>query len=271
MLTIEQRQTYYSAGVLHLPGVVTEAKAAEIEDFVWARLNELHGIDRDQPSTWQVDAPWAGLKDYKDHPLLQSIGSTGLCDVIDELLGADNWKKPRNWGGFLVKFPDADPAAWNIPDGYWHVDAHFTYDPATAFGLRVFTFLSDVPPRAGGTLVVTGSHHLVSRFVFRLTSEERSAGFAKLRDQFLAMAPWFRRLTQKNDGSDDRIRYFMDQESVVDGIPVRVEQLGGKRGDVVLMHPWVVHAPAPHCGSRPRFALAKDIFAETPRVHAASQ
>jgi hypothetical protein len=236
-----------------------------MEDFVWSCLRHLHGIERDDPSTWHVEAPWCGLKDYRDAPLLQSIGSAQLCGVIDEILGAGNWKKPRNWGGFLVKFPETDASNWNIPAGYWHVDAHFTYDPRTAFGLRVFTFLSDVPPRGGGTLVVAGSHRLAARFVRRLSAQERALGFAKLRDRFLSEDPWFRRLTETHDQKDDRTGYFMNKESVVDGVPVRVEQLCGHRGDVIIMHPWAVHAASPHCGITPRFMLAKDLFAESPR------
>jgi Phytanoyl-CoA dioxygenase (PhyH) len=181
--------------------------------------------------------------------------------VVDDLLGRGNWKKPRNWGGFLVSFPDTGADDWNVPSGYWHVDFHFTHDPQTPFGIRVFSFLSQVPPRGGGTLVVAGSHVLVSRFVSRVTDDERALGFAKLRDRLLASDSWFGKLTQPAETGDDRVRFFMEQQSVVDGVAVRVEQLCGQAGDVVVMHPWLVHAPSPHAGTGPRFMLAKDLFA----------
>ena len=57
------------------------------------------------------------------------------------------WDKPRHWGGFLVSFPNTEPAQWYIPNDGWHVDFHYTYPRDPLFALRVFTFLSEVKPR----------------------------------------------------------------------------------------------------------------------------
>jgi hypothetical protein len=36
-------------------------------------------------------------------------------------------------------------------------------------------------------------------------------------------------------------------------------ELSGAPGDVVLMHPWQLHAPAPNCGTSPRLLLSQSI------------
>lgn len=53
----------------------------------------------------------------------------------------------------------------------------------------------------------------------------------------------------------------MKQTTIVEGVPVRVEELCAEPGDVVVMHPWLVHAPSPNASDGPRLMLAKDIFA----------
>ena len=177
MLSLEQRECFERAGYVRLPHAFADADAMAV--FVWSRLSELHGIKRNDRTTWSAEAPWVGLNKFKDHPLFQSIASEAVCSAIDDLLGSGAWVKPKTWGGFLVKFPDRQPEAWTIPtDAYWHVDSHFTYEPGTRFGVRVFSLLSEVEPHGGGTLAVAGSHRLVERFVRSMTPEQRREGFA---------------------------------------------------------------------------------------------
>ena len=265
MLTIEQKQTFFEKGYLLLPGTIGEA-AAGFEDFVWSCLAETQGIRRDDPATWNVDAPWAGLKNYKEAEILQAIGSPQLCAAIDDLIGPETWNKPRNWGGFLVDFPNTAPEDWYIPNGGWHVDFHYTHDPEVQFGIRVFTFLSEVEPRGGGTLVVAGAHRAVANYVRGLSEAERTAKYAKVQDRFLASDPWLRRLSQEDKHSPGRIEALMEDGGMVGDVPVRVEQFCGRPGDVVLMHPWLLHVRSPHSGRGPRFMLAKGIYTHASRL-----
>ena len=47
----------------------------------------------------------------------------------------------------------------------------------------------------------------------------------------------------------------------VDGIPLQVVENTASAGDVILMHPLLLHAPpTAHLGSAPRFLLNKDIY-----------
>jgi hypothetical protein len=64
-------------------------------------------------------------------------------------------------------------------------------------------------------------------------------------------------LTGQAPSPDDRIGAFMDRETVVDGVPVRVVELTGEPGDMVFCHPVMVHSAAPNRGARPRFMRIK--------------
>ena len=44
---------------------------------------------------------------------------------------------------------------WTVPPLLWHADFPFDLPPTPLPGVKVFVFVSDVPPRGGGTLVVT--------------------------------------------------------------------------------------------------------------------
>ena len=259
MLTTEQKQTFFDKGYLILPQLIAEA-AVEFETFVWDCLGRLHGMRRDERQTWDVLNPWFGMKQFKEADLLQGIGTPQLCEAIDDLLGGGNWDKPRHWGGFLVNFPDTEPSAWYIPSDGWHVDYHYTHPPEPLFGLRVFTFLSEVEPRGGGTLVVSGSHRLVADFISGLTEEERTLKYAHLRKRFNRSNAWLRRLTEEDEHAAGRNEALMEKETEIDGVAVRVEQFCGRPGDIALMHPWLLHVRAPNAGTGPRFMLAKSIY-----------
>ena len=64
-------------------------------------------------------------------------------------------------------------------------------------------------------------------------------------------------LTGQAPSPDDRIAAFMDRETVVDGVPLRVVELTGEPGDMVFCHPVMVHSAAPNRGARPRFMRIK--------------
>jgi len=137
---------------------------------------------------------------------------------------------------------------------------HFTHDPDQTIGVRLFTLLSDVEPRGGATLVVTGSHRLVERFVRGLSPTEKEEKFARLVDRFMRTDPWLEELAHGAVDAPERERRFLEDGACIDGFDVRVETISGKAGDGVLMHPWTLHARSPHAGDGPRFILAKDIY-----------
>jgi hypothetical protein len=69
---------------------------------------------------------------------------------------------------------------------------------------------------------------------------------------------WLRALRKPEDDMQRTAR-FMDRDHDVGGIAVRVTELTGQPGDVVLTHPWVLHHSAPNAGSYPRM-MTKNLF-----------
>jgi hypothetical protein len=64
-------------------------------------------------------------------------------------------------------------------------------------------------------------------------------------------------LTGQASSPADRVAAFMDRETAVEGVPLRVVELTGEPGDMVFCHPVMVHCVAPNRGTRPRFMRIK--------------
>ena len=107
-------------------------------------------------------------------------------------------------------------------------------------------------------LVVSGSHRVVERFVATAPADVR-ADYRTCRLQFMQHDPWFRALARTDDPDPDRRARFMGSDHDADGIPVRVVELTGRPGDVVLTHPWTLHHAAPNTASYPRMMRGKTL------------
>ena len=91
-----------------------------------------------------------------------------------------------------------------------------------------------------------------------MTPEQRREGYAALRDRFNVSEPWLRDLTSGEPDPGRTLRFTAEHE--IDGVAVRVESLCGSPGDVILAHPWFLHATSLNSGPGPRIMLGKDIY-----------
>ena len=255
MLTDEQRQAFDEQGFVRVKGAFSRNAAQAMEDCVWAALGEKYGARPTDPATWTVKHG-SGLQPLKKLAMFEAIGSEATLEAIDDLLGENCWKRPKNWGQFLVSFPDVE-RSWTVPSSVWHTDSGFLCPTDAVFGALVFSFLNDVGPRSGGTSVLAGSHRLIRRFV-ETQPNELLAKLKRARKAFLCSDPWLKMLSSDADDSD-RVKRFMDTEHVINDIPVRVAELTGEAGDVIIGHPWLLHTASPNCGSRPRFMCVQRI------------
>jgi ectoine hydroxylase-related dioxygenase (phytanoyl-CoA dioxygenase family) len=251
----EQVAEFAERGVVYLRGAFTDDEAARMRRRVWARLARL-GVLEDDMSTWAT--PIVGVsKSIKRDAVFAAVGSPAVVGAIDDLLGADQWDRPPNWGTVMVTFPDRR-RPWTLPRGSWHTDYWYVYAPQPLFGVKVFAFFGHVRPRGGGTLVILGSHRVLARFVETLPPRVNEDG-TRIMQLFLKQEDWFRSLARSGD-DHNRTARFMETDHQVGDAMVRVMELTGNPGDVVLTHPWVMHSQAPNIGTYPRLMMTKNLY-----------
>lgn len=88
--------------------------------------------------------------------------------------------------------------------------------------------------------------------------DARGAEFRKL----LQAHPYIRDIHTQGD-RDERVARFMERVEEADGIPLRVVENTGAAGDVILIHPLMLHVAAPNNGSELRFLLSGGVDTAT--------
>jgi hypothetical protein len=224
------REHFATHGWVRIPGAFSPEAAAAMREVVWCALEE-RGIVRNDPSTWRQERP-DHLQHLKSDPAFLPVGSDKTIAAIDELLGGQPWKQPKDWGAFFIVFPTPG-RPWSLATSGWHLDAAYTGPLHPPQGLKVHAMFGAVAPRGGGMNIIDGSHRVVHEW-FRRNPHPPGTRAASLRKALLAGAP-------------------------LDGLPV-LENTADP-GDLILMHPLLLHAaPVAHCGTEPRFLLNKDLY-----------
>jgi hypothetical protein len=240
---------FHDHGWVRIRGAFDAEAARAMRDSVWRALENV-GMHRDRPSTWTMERP-PHLQHLKDDPAFQKVGTSTLLSAIDAILGAVPYKKPKNWGAFFLAFPCKAP--WRIPTSGWHIDAYYASQLLPVRGVKTFALFGDIAPRGGGTLMVSGSHRLVHMW-FQDSPPPRGARSVQMR-RLLQMQPYVRDLHSPGD-AEERMERFMRRVEDVDGIPLQVVEATGDAGDVILMHPLVMHVAAPNNAIEPRFMIS---------------
>ena len=258
--TPSQRREFRERGFLRIEQAFSPDAAAEMERVVWKSLGSRFGVSPTDPATWNFP-PGLGLQGLKKHTAFGPIGSTATLGALGDLLGDACWERPAHWGQFLVSFPTQENGEWTVPHRVWHTDfpLHMSAEPLSA--ALVFSFLSEVPPGHGTTMIVAGSHRVVRRF---LEARPRMATVKMkvARRALLQSEPWLKGLSSDRD-EGDRVARFMETESKIGDIPVRVVELTGHPGDIVVCNPAMLHAGSLNCAGRPRFMRVQRIRAHT--------
>lgn len=249
MLTNQQIEQFELYGLLPLPQAVPAAIALAMRDRLWGFLSAMHARKQHDPTTWKAIKGRAGFKTLMRTNAFRELREH-LPEPITDLLGPA-WDLPARWGHPLVTFPSLDND-WAIPATGWHVDSTL-WSVGELPGLVAFTFLDDVRPRGGGTLVMPGSH----RVTWQLC--QRAGGFMKTSKMRATLADnytWFADLWREPVTGTDQLRRYLDDGTIVEGTRVRVVELSGQPGDVVLMNQRMFHAAAPNALSSPRMMLS---------------
>ncbi len=255
MLTAEQRQQFDRAGIVRLTGAIPARDVDAMRERVWQNLERAHQIRRDDPATWRGRRV-AGSRSLDDSATFEQIGSPLVCGALDDLLGAGNWQRPEKWASLLVTFPES-PGPWRLPHQSWHLDLPASCTVTDLFCVRFFTLLAKLEPGGGATVVVEGSHRLVQNLARKRGIDRLHS--ADARKLLVKGSSWMRELCSL-DPAVDRKRRFMESTAKVDGVEVRAVELTGEPGDVILMHPLMMHAASHNCAATPRLVLNSTVY-----------
>ena len=216
VLTAEQAQQYAAQSYLLVSGLIPEEIAEGAETALWHQLQ----ARPEDPASW----PQRTAHQAFESPELVACYTPAMLGAAAQLAGeaVETVQAPKRAYAINV-FPT--PGEWHWP--HPHIDhaikehGHKTFP--RAFRIAAMTFLSDVPPHGGGTVVWPGSHALLER---------------------LAMS----------DPDRFETMWALNQElpHLTLGAPVEVQP---RRGDVLFYSYLCAHAGSQNVSDRPRLAL----------------
>ena len=255
-LTLPDVQRFERDGYVVVRRAFPRADALAMEQRWWSELEDTHGVRAGDRSSWR-QIP-GDLKAAKRDPVQAKVLSERVRGVFDDLLGQGAWSAPRDWGRTIVTFPA--PGAWDVPTRLWHWDNPCEPHLDHPTGLFVVSFIGQVAPRSGGTLILSGSPRLLIQQQRQIPADQRRDLGTKPWEHFHRSHPWLMALTGLAPSPADRAAAFMDAETTVDGVPLRVVELTGEPGDMVFCHPVMIHCVGPNRGPRPRFMRIRQQF-----------
>jgi hypothetical protein len=219
-LSNEQTQHFLERGHVVLRDCFPRAFAEQWRKRAWVRL----GYDPQDPATWKrARVHLAGL----DMMRVPDFAPKAWAAMLDLVGGEERIRDPQDqyWpDGFIINFHVRADQPWLPPSSDapgWHKDGeffrHFLDSPEQ--GLLVIVLWSDILPRSGGTFIACDSVKHVAEL-----------------------------LLEHPEGLPPTTNFGQLVEKCSD-----FEEMTGRAGDVVLMHPYMLHAASANPSGRPRF------------------
>jgi hypothetical protein len=239
-LSSSQLQQFSRDGFLLVRNVLDAAECARFDrEVLQPALRAYGGIDQDDPSTWSnhklksmatgdyndetYEGPipgamiWKETEDGKGDPIPaeQCLDMSPMNPILNQLHGdSTSWEwQHSNLGWIHVRFPIHDDSLekrWHVDGG--HFDPHYLHSPEQS--VVVLPMVRSVAKGGGNTSILAQSH----RYMIHVLHDSRKEGISK-------------KITQ-----DCReLGKVWPEGHIVDVEPCQA-------GDVLLLHPFVVHA-----------------------------
>lgn len=207
-LTDEQAEHFLERGFVTVHGAFDAADARQWLDDAWIRF----GYDRHDPGTWAEKRIHLSARSHVD---ARTFAPPAWRSAMELSGGENRVRLPWKWGdSFIANLGVGNDRPWQPPSpaaGGWHKDGdffrHFLDSPEQA--LLTFVLWTDMLPKGGGTFVAADSVPVVARFL-----AEHPEGVLPRDFDYAAL------IGQCHD--------FVE--------------MTGKAGDVVLLHPYTLHA-----------------------------
>lgn len=229
MLTTAEIEQFVAYGYV----VVRSAFSPEVAEECRSSAAKQLGIDLDHPDTW-VQPVMRGVP--VGDCFREAANAPRLLEAVAQLVDPDAWQPRPHLGAFVVRFPsEADPG-----DAGWHIDSSFQPQGEARWfvnyrskerALLLLCLLSDVGPEDAPSHLFPGSHLEMARLLAP-AGEKGLPGVSA--------------------GQESEIPLPTEMSQVVSAT--------GSAGDVVVCHPFLVHAASwPHRGHEPRFVAQPPI------------
>ncbi|KAG9398159.1 hypothetical protein AC1031_014959 [Aphanomyces cochlioides] len=236
-LTPEEVDHFIKHGYVLLRNAFSADIAAACREFLWARI-EQDGVKQDDCATWP-EKHWISesYSDATGEPWTEVL-TPRLKSAMDQLCGKDRWNESDLvCGWWVITFPGHATLPWG-PAGHWHVDgAHYIHklDSKESGLLPIFIF-SDINPGDGGTALAPGSHMHVAHIL----QDAIPHGGLKGGKVSASAKSWV----------------YQHKKAWV--------EVQGRAGDVMLTHPFLMHARSKNCGSQVRFMCNPNVGLKDP-------
>jgi hypothetical protein len=219
VLTSCQIDQFIECGWTLLRNAFPRAIASEVRKRIWREI----ALDPERPETWKQPLVHV-RKNFDGEPFARAF-TPQVTGAFDDLMGEGRWLQSRWLGWWPVLFPGFAQPPWRRPLQGWHIDGcHFKHhlDSREQGLLPIFIF-SDIDPGDGGTAIAERSHQVTSRIL----AESGLVGMDM-------------------DSLSARVH-------AIPGVLNSVIEATGAAGDVLLMHPFMLHATSQNTGRYVRF------------------
>ncbi|CCX08383.1 hypothetical protein FPQ18DRAFT_352140 [Pyronema domesticum] len=215
VLSQEQINTFLTHGYVRIPAAFSPEKAASWSSNVWSRL----GCSPVDQSTWKKERIHLPPQNREHVRTFSPIAWQAMC----ALLGGEDRIDDANafWSdAFIVNLgvPGSVPDHSGKNDGAklwdWHVDGDFFvhFLDSREQGLLVIPIFSDIEEGGGGTMIAPDGISIISKYLY---------------DHPEGVQPSF-------GGGGWFVQRARECETFV--------EMTGKAGDVILMHPFMLHS-----------------------------
>ena len=268
-LSPEQRRQFLEDGLTRVPGAIPADAVEAMAERIWRVFGRRFGYLRDQPQTWTTPGAAAVIQ-----PVLIQMSHAGVFagmlsravnNLLDEVFGERGWQPPRLAPRPLGLLFPTHGRPWSVPTRNWHLDfgpSRPTNETERTDRLRLFGYLGAVKPGGGGTFYVAGSHRAVGAGAAELWATRERVTSSMAVKRLRGESDWFAELCSKGEEDPGRVTRFMREGASFRDIPVRVAEMTGAPGDLVIWHPNLLHAaPSSNQRAAPRLILSTTIDA----------
>ena len=245
VLNDEQVQSFLDKGYLVVHDCLDLAVANRWVTEAYGRL----GYQRDDPGTWAKDIVWM---DHQNRMLVRELAPKAWEAILD-VVGGEDRLETRVWGmpqtghftsintfewsdAFIVNFHRGADKPWQPPSPRvtgWHADgSHFRHFlDSRDEALLTIVLWSDMLHQGGGTFIAPDSVRVLARYLYEHPEGVRPEDF--------------------------------DFQELVSRC-TQFEEVTGKAGDFLILHPFMLHASSQNTIGKPRFMSNPPIVLKEP-------